>query len=553
VTKQGLKRVAARHAGHEVTAAGENGDRKAFASPEAGLLRELFDGLGIGVASVLPSGEILFCNPRFRELLGIPYWVPFSKLNLSSYVSSECWPDLARALLDAIGRPVEGEVRFKVADRTTFVSLSMTPVLSGAMHPICITAAEVTQLVETSKALTETETELKSLSAKVLKLADDERRRIARDLHDVTGQDLAALSMILGSVLNDAGRPQKALRQAISDAVDMLQKVENEVRTLSYLLHPPLLDELGLAAALKWYVDGFRKRTGLAVTVDTADDLPRLHRDREIALFRVVQEALTNVIRHAEASRVAIRAVAKNDQLVLTIEDNGTGVPSQKRAALSKGRGAGVGIAGMSQRLQQLGGSLEVVFQPSGTVVFASVPVQERRAEGDPEIQNEAETTDTDSERKRVGQFYRQGQIPPAPSTAERTTRILVADDHEITRRGIRELLREHPDLEICAEVSNGFDAVVFAEQLRPDLLILDIQMPQTGGISAAHRIKRAGLPCKIIIFTTHAYPGLTRLVRASGSEGYVLKQNASSELVKAIRTVLSGSAHFPAVPDEKT
>ncbi|MGH9646277.1 MAG: sensor histidine kinase, partial [Bryobacteraceae bacterium] len=209
----------------------------------------------------------------------------------------------------------------------------------------------------------------RSLSGRLLTLQDDERRRIARELHDSLGQYLAALKMNLDRIPT-----------MVSECTGIVEKCLTETRTISHLLHPPLLDESGFASAARWYIDGFAQRSGIKVNLDLPPQLGRLHSDVEIALFRAVQEALTNVHRHSGGSEVDIRVTLDEDRVRLEVEDNGHGIPQERLQALLGGDAeTGVGIAGMRERMRELGGSLEIHSQ-SGTQVIVTVPVTDKRA-----------------------------------------------------------------------------------------------------------------------------------------------------------------------------
>jgi PAS domain S-box-containing protein len=209
------------------------------------------------------------------------------------------------------------------------------------------------------------------LSARILNLQDSERRRIARDLHDSLGQDLAALKISLDFLSASGVNPAM-----LEECTAVLDKCLAEIRTMSYLLHPPLLDEAGFASAARWYVDGFADRSGLKVGLEIPEDLDRLDPDIEVALFRVLQEALTNVYRHANSSSAEIRIHTDATQIRLEIQDHGKGIPQPRSEHLMEGSShAGVGIAGMRERMRELGGVLTIESGGQGTLIVASVPV----------------------------------------------------------------------------------------------------------------------------------------------------------------------------------
>ncbi len=212
----------------------------------------------------------------------------------------------------------------------------------------------------------------KNLSGRILSLQDEERRRIARGLHDSLGQYLTAIKMSLDLLSTTEGR-QAAVAAECSEIVD---KCLTETRTISHLLHPPLLDEAGLRSALQWYVDGFAQRSDIQVNLDLPFDLGRLDRDIETALFRVVQEALTNVHRHSSASEVDIRLLVDAKHIQLDVSDNGKGIPKDRlQRVLESGSGTGVGLAGMRERVRDLGGSMEIESDDAGTTIIISVPL----------------------------------------------------------------------------------------------------------------------------------------------------------------------------------
>lgn len=215
----------------------------------------------------------------------------------------------------------------------------------------------------------------RSLGVRILTLQDEEHRRIARGLHDSLGQYLTALKINL-DVLSAADGKSAALA---SECADIADRCLNETRTISHLLHPPMLDEAGLASAVRWYVDGFAQRSGIQVNLNVAPSLTRMHRDVEVALFRALQEALTNIHRHSGASLVDIDLKADAGKVHLQIRDHGKGIPPDRLPSLIDGSAGGVGIAGMRERMRDLSGSLELQSNPSGTTLIFSIPIERAR------------------------------------------------------------------------------------------------------------------------------------------------------------------------------
>ena len=222
--------------------------------------------------------------------------------------------------------------------------------------------------------LDRTNQNLRELSARLLQLQDDERRRIARELHDSVGQMLAALGMNLAVVGTEIERLTK-ITSTVNDSAALVQELSREVRTISHLLHPPLLDEAGLASALRWYVEGFAQRSKIEVDLEFPVDFGRLPRESETAIFRTVQECLTNIHRHSESPTATIRIAASDNHVRVEVEDRGKGIPPEKQSEMTSTGTPGVGIRGMRERLRQLGGSLDIHSNGKGTLIVAQLPV----------------------------------------------------------------------------------------------------------------------------------------------------------------------------------
>jgi signal transduction histidine kinase len=227
---------------------------------------------------------------------------------------------------------------------------------------------------ERTVELDRTNQNLRELSARLMQLQDDERRRIARELHDSVGQMLAALGMNLAAVASDIERLAKAAN-TVNDSAALVQELSREVRTISHLLHPPLLDEAGLASALHWYVEGFAERSKIQVDLEVPEDFGRLARESETAIFRTVQECLTNIHRHSESPTARIRIAASDSYVCVEVEDRGKGIPPEKQFEMASTGTPGVGIRGMRERLRQLGGNLDIHSNGKGTLIVARLPV----------------------------------------------------------------------------------------------------------------------------------------------------------------------------------
>ena len=216
---------------------------------------------------------------------------------------------------------------------------------------------------------------LQTLSQRLLNMQDEERRRVARDLHDGTGQTLTALKMSVAD-LERRLQQNQCTSGVLCDIAALADQALQEIRTTSYLLHPPLLDEVGFTAAAQWYVEGFAQRSGITAKLDFATELERLPIEIETALFRVLQESLTNVHRYSGSPEVSIRFQRQAETVILEITDCGRGIPTELLSRLREASSeSGVGLAGMRERLNDLSGKLEIESDGHGTSLRAIVPL----------------------------------------------------------------------------------------------------------------------------------------------------------------------------------
>ena len=346
----------------------------------------------------------------------------------------------------------------------------------------------------------QTERSLRQMSAQLLRIRDEEARRIARELHDGAGQTMAALRMELDKLrLREGLVTSEEGRNAVKSSVELADDAIREIRTVSYLLHPPMLDEVGLSAALDWLVQGFSQRSGIAVELRVPPKLERLPAETETALFRIVQEALGNVLRHSGSKTARVSLGLVKDDIVLEIQDEGRGMATDLLDIAIPER-TGVGLSGMRERVAQLGGRFTITSAGKGAVVRVTVPV---------------------------------------PRAIERSSaRILIADDYDLFRSGLRKLLEPH--WTICGEAANGKEAVERANRLRPDLVLLDVSMPEMDGWQAALQILATWPEAKIVLLTALEGPVIEREARAVGIAGFISKREISTRLLKLVDEILT-------------
>ncbi len=360
--------------------------------------RVLVEAMNEGAATMTSDGLVLFANQHFARMLDIP----LEKL-IGSPLSAIVQP-IDGSSLDTLMQRVQQEPQMvesvwrigKDRQKVLPLCLSFSPVREGDFEGICVIATDLTEqrhreqeLAQTNAALIDEvakrmrvedelrrdEESLRQLSGRLLQLQDEERRRIARDLHDSTGQKLVALSLDL-TVLNAFAPelPPKA-SAAVNECLMLAEQISSEIRTLSYLLHPPLLDEVGLASAVQWYIDGFTRRSSIRVNLDFAPQVPRMKHELEITFFRILQEALTNVHRHSGSKVATVRFGLNHEGVTLEVEDSGRRLDRTSLVPSGEPVGTlGVGIRGMQERVRQLGGQFEVNSNTGGTTIRATLP-----------------------------------------------------------------------------------------------------------------------------------------------------------------------------------
>jgi two-component system NarL family sensor kinase len=223
---------------------------------------------------------------------------------------------------------------------------------------------------------------LRELSGRLQQMRDEERRQLARELHDSVGQLLAALSMNIATVQHQSNKLDPAGARAISENAALVEQISREIRTISHLLHPPLLDAAGLTSALRWYVDGFSERSKVKVDLSIPEEFGRLSDEMEIAIFRMVQECLTNIHRHSGGSSAMIRVHEEDHRILVQVRDQGKGIPLEKQLELRSSGRTGVGFRGMRERIRQLGGTLAIQSDGAGTAVTATVPLPDSTVQG---------------------------------------------------------------------------------------------------------------------------------------------------------------------------
>jgi PAS domain S-box-containing protein len=274
------------------------------------------------------------------------------------------------------------ELKFRTKGGEFRILLSSAELIDlGRQQCILVASSDITDRKHLEEERLQAENELSELTARLFTLQDEERRRIARELHDGTAQNLFAVSIDIDLMRKQAENGNAELKSLLDESAELCEQSLEEIRTLSYVLHPPLLDQAGLVSALKWYVEGFTKRTGIEVNLVAMESVGRMRSEIETALFRIVQESLTNIRRHSQSETASIRLRRDAREIRLEIQDRGHGMNVNTQGGpIDEMHELGVGIPGMRQRLRQLGGRLDIMTGAAGTVITAIIPLTDRPA-----------------------------------------------------------------------------------------------------------------------------------------------------------------------------
>jgi PAS domain S-box-containing protein len=337
--------------------------------------RSLVENATVGIYRTTPDGHILMANPALVRMLEFDSFEELAARNLECGGFEPSYPRrVFRERIEREGQVVGLEAAWIRRDGSViFVRESGRAVRADDGRVLYYDG-----IVEDITTRRHAEEAMRRLSGRLLRLQDEERRRIARELHETAAQSLAGLAINLNMVKDSAAHLSPRASACLVESLELAEQCSREIRTLSYLLHPPLVDEAGLAPALRWYTAGFAQRSGIAVHVDVSLELGRLPSEVELALYRIVQEALTNIHRHSGSKTARICLERWPNGIVLTVADEGHGFPS---AALGiagpESTDIGVGIPGMRERLRQLGGRLHIQTGSRGTTLRAILPFGE--------------------------------------------------------------------------------------------------------------------------------------------------------------------------------
>jgi PAS domain S-box-containing protein len=352
----------------------------------------VFAGIVALDGTVMDANQLCLeaCGYRGEDVLGRPFWETGWWRR-----SSEVQDKIRAATLQAAqGIPFRETLIYHWADDTErLVDFAVHPIVDDAgkilfLHPTGVDITDLKRAEEKYRNLAETldaevrvrttevvqqAEQLRDLSSRLLQAQDEERRHIARELHDSAGQILTALGMTLAQAAEELSPEARLASKQMDESQQLVQQLSQEIRTMSYLLHPPLLDETGLSEALRWYIQGLSERSGLEIALEVPDDFERLSREMELVMFRLVQESLTNIHRHSGSKSAVIRVARDSNTVSLEVQDKGKGISAQRLAEIQS-QGSGVGIRGMRERARHFGGHMMIESNKNGTKISFQFP-----------------------------------------------------------------------------------------------------------------------------------------------------------------------------------
>jgi PAS domain S-box-containing protein len=341
------------------------------AGTPATFLRALIENSPIAIVVLDSQYRYTMCNPAFRKLF------QYSPKELASADLDDLitGPEMAEEAACLSGRVMRGHKVHMVTRRRRRDGMMVDVEIYGIPLMVDNKLAGVYALYQDVTERNKAQMAFREISGQLENLQQEERRRLARDLHDSTSQELAVLNWNLTRLMNLVGDRDEDLKTLVQQTKELAYECSARIRSVAYLLHPPLLGESGLTQAVPWLAEGFQQRSGITVTLEISPELGRYRDEIEIAIFRIVQESLANVLRHSGSPVAKISLQRRANWLELAISDQGTG-PAREALMQTRDKKNGVGISGMHERVEQLGGYLQIDGNEQGTTVKATIPTE---------------------------------------------------------------------------------------------------------------------------------------------------------------------------------
>ena len=483
------------------------------------LFQTLADNSPIAVY-IVQDGKLQFVNSQFKHHVGVGE-AELLGTDASRFILAED-RETARQMSEAMlkgERPNPYEYRFVGrAGRIKWVMEQVAAIQHNGRPAMLGTFMDITERKQSEETLVRSESQLRLLSQRVLEVQEEERARIARELHDQLGQELVALKIEAVVLMEElAGHPR--LNERARGVLDLIDRLDTTAHRIAVSIRPEILDKLGLVKAIQWYAEDFERRSGISCPVEAPNNGLVLPKAVSTCAYRIVQEALVNVWKHSRASQAKIKVTSGHGAVNVCVSDNGVGMDLRRLS-----EGTTLGLLGMRERAGLVGGKVTIRGNPGGGLrVAASLPMGMAR----PMAGAAAE----------IGP----GRVPASKPRDRSDIRVLLVDDHSLVRAGLRRVLEQAPDIRIIAEARDGREAVDSYQEVAPDVVVMDISMPELDGMEASKRILSVDPLARILMLTRFEEEQYAIRALKAGCLGYLTKGSSTQQLHHAVRAVARG------------
>ena len=469
---------------------------------------------------IVQDGKLQFVNSQFQHHAGVGEGELLGT-DASRFVLTEdrgSVKQMAEAMLKG-ERPNPYEYRFVGrGGRIKWVMEQVASIQHNGKPATLGTFMDITERKQSEETLVRSESQLRLLSQRILEVQEEERARIARELHDQLGQELVALKIEAVVLMEELAKSPR-LRERARGVLDLIDRLDTTAHRIAVSIRPEILDKLGLVKAIQWYAEDFERRSGISCPVEAPNDEVVLPKAVSTCAYRILQEALVNVWKHSRASQAKIKVTSGHGLVNVCVSDNGVGMDLRRLS-----EGTSLGLLGMRGRASLVGGKITIRRNPGGGLrVSVHLPL------------SVAQTG------IGTGAELSSAQTLASKPWSKSAIRVLLVDDHSLVRAGLRRVLEQAPDIRIIAEACDGREAVDKYQEVSPDMVVMDISMPELDGMEASKRILSLYPQARILMLTRfHEEQYAIRTLKA-GCLGYLTKGSSTQQLHHAVRAVARG------------